>query len=90
LIKWEYKNVRKLYRSRLFFISEEEYLKGELTSEIKHEYIDGSVYATHPWPDFSLSFEHGPDIHRASISSPNTGMMACGSRTVSIVANGWP
>ncbi|MCX7110881.1 MAG: Uma2 family endonuclease [Proteobacteria bacterium] len=26
-------------------ISEEEYLKGELTSEIKHEYIDGYVYA---------------------------------------------
>ena len=26
-------------------ISEEEYLNGELTSEIKHEYIDGYVYA---------------------------------------------
>ena len=26
-------------------ITEEEYLKGELTSEIKHEYIDGYVYA---------------------------------------------
>jgi Uma2 family endonuclease len=26
-------------------ITEEEYLKGELTSEIKHEYIDGHVYA---------------------------------------------
>ncbi|MBF0584340.1 MAG: Uma2 family endonuclease [Magnetococcales bacterium] len=27
------------------FISEEEYLKGELESEIKHEYIDGKIYA---------------------------------------------
>ncbi len=27
------------------FITEEEYLKAELTSEIKHEYIDGYVYA---------------------------------------------
>jgi Uma2 family endonuclease len=27
------------------FVSEEEYLKGELTSEVKHEYIDGSIYA---------------------------------------------
>jgi len=26
-------------------ISEEDYLAGELTSEIKHEYIDGYVYA---------------------------------------------
>jgi Uma2 family endonuclease len=26
-------------------ISEEEYLKGELSSEIKHEYIDGYIYA---------------------------------------------
>ena len=26
-------------------ITEEEYLKDELTSEIKHEYIDGYVYA---------------------------------------------
>ena len=27
------------------FISQEEYLDGELSSEIKHEYIDGDVYA---------------------------------------------
>jgi len=27
------------------FITEEDYLKGELTSEIKHEYIDGYIYA---------------------------------------------
>ncbi|MGZ5007521.1 MAG: Uma2 family endonuclease [Methylobacter sp.] len=27
------------------WISEEAYLQGELTSEIKHEYIDGAVYA---------------------------------------------
>ncbi len=26
-------------------VSEEEYLKGELTSEVRHEYIDGYVYA---------------------------------------------
>jgi len=27
------------------WISEEEYLEGELTSEVKHEYIDGKVFA---------------------------------------------
>lgn len=27
------------------WISEEDYLAGELTSEIKHEYVDGYVYA---------------------------------------------
>ena len=27
------------------FITEEDYLKGELISEIKHEYIDGDIYA---------------------------------------------
>lgn len=27
------------------WISETEYLEGELISEVKHEYIDGSVYA---------------------------------------------
>ena len=27
------------------FVSEEEYLKGELKSHVKHEYIDGQVYA---------------------------------------------
>jgi Uma2 family endonuclease len=27
------------------FISEDQYLKGELNSEIRHEYVDGNVYA---------------------------------------------
>jgi Uma2 family endonuclease len=28
-----------------YFVSEEEYLAGELISDIKHEYLDGYVYA---------------------------------------------
>ncbi|RMD68739.1 MAG: Uma2 family endonuclease, partial [Gammaproteobacteria bacterium] len=28
-----------------FFVSVEDYLKGELTSEVRHEYIAGQVYA---------------------------------------------
>jgi len=32
-------------QSASVWISEEDYLIGELTSEIKHEYIDGYVYA---------------------------------------------
>ena len=33
------------FKDQSLFISEEEYLEAELTSEIKHEYIDGYVYA---------------------------------------------
>jgi Uma2 family endonuclease len=34
-----------LAREKTSKISEEEYLKGELISDIKHEYVDGEVYA---------------------------------------------
>lgn len=34
-----------LHQSKQNWISPEEYLAGELVSEIKHEYIDGEVYA---------------------------------------------
>lgn len=36
-------------------ISEQDYLQGQLTSEIRHEYIGGEIYAT-----IGASDRHGP------------------------------
>jgi hypothetical protein len=51
-------------------ISQNEYLKGELTSEIKHEFIDGYVYAmagaseNHTLISQNISRELGNDLKK--------------------------